>query len=240
MPNIYIGTSGWNYKHWRDDVFYPTGLPQKKWLSHYVQFYNIVELNVTFYRLVPKTTFQKWYKETPGDFLFVAKGSRYITHIKRLKDVKGALHIFLKNVAGLKKKLSCILWQLPPSSKKDLKRLEAFLKLLPAPIRQVFEFRHLSWFDAEVYALLKAYNACLCIASGGPIKTIKEVTADFIYLRFHGLQAIGRGYYTDAELKTWARFVKTCQPRDAYAFFNNDLGGYAIQNSLTFKKYLKA
>ena len=165
MPRLFIGTSGWNYPHWKNR-FYPRGLKQSEWLSYYARFFNCVELNVTFYRLVEKEVFQNWRKNTPRAFCFVAKGSRFITHIKRLKSVKEPLDLFLRNARGLGDKLAAILWQLPPSFKKDTPRIEIFLKQLKkTKIRQVFEFRNDSWFDKEILSLLKEYNACLCIAS---------------------------------------------------------------------------
>ena len=123
MYRLFIGTSGWNYPHWSGGVFYPPGLSQNKWLQYYTDFFNSVELNVTFYRLVQKKTFQNWHKRTPKDFYFVAKGSRFITHIKKLKAVKEPLSLFIESAINLKEKLAAILWQLPPSLKKDLKRL---------------------------------------------------------------------------------------------------------------------
>lgn len=209
MPKLFIGTSGWNYAHWANGVFYPEGLSQGKWLQHYVKYFNAVELNVTFYRLVQKNTFSNWHKRTPQGFSFVAKGSRFITHIKKLKGVEESLTLFIDNVIELKEKLSAILWQLAPSFKKDLKRLERFLKLLKKKeIRQVFEFRNETWFDKEVYDLLKEYNACLCIAHSGRFPFVKEVTADFLYLRFHGGESLYSSNYSDKELKDWARFAR--------------------------------
>lgn len=253
MSRLFIGTSGWNYPHWRD-IFYPKDLSQSKWLQHYTEFFNAVELNVTFYRLVQKKTFQNWYKRTPRDFYFVAKGSRFITHIKKLKAAKESLGLFIDNVIELKEKLAAILWQLPPSfsrqscnvgrdpafaGKKDLKRLEAFLKLLKkTKIRQAFEFRNESWFDKEVYALLKQYGACLCIAHSSRFPCVKELTADFLYLRFHGGESLYSSNYPDKELKEWANFAKSTK-RDIFAFFNNDAYGYAVKNALRFRELLK-
>ncbi|MCM8797439.1 MAG: DUF72 domain-containing protein [Candidatus Omnitrophica bacterium] len=144
------------------------GLNKSKWLQYYTRFFNSVELNVTFYRLLQKKSFENWRKRTPKDFYFVAKGSRFITHIKKLKAVAEPLKLFIDSAYGLKEKLAAVLWQLPPGFKKDAKRLGVFLKLLKkTKIRQVFEFRNESWFDKEVYSLLKEHNACLCIAHSG-------------------------------------------------------------------------
>lgn len=237
MPKLFVGTSGWNYPHWQD-VFYPKGLSQTRWLEHYVKSFNAVELNVTFYRLVQKKTFENWYKRTPKEFYFIAKGSRFITHIKKLKDSRDPLNLFFDNCLGLKEKLACVLWQLPPAYKKDLRRLEDFLKLLrKVKTKQAFEFRHKTWFDKEIYDLLKSYNACLCIADSDPWPCIKEVTADFIYLRFHGRDGLYSGNYSNGQLKEWSDFAKNTK-RDIFAFFNNDAYGYAVKNALRFRKLL--
>lgn len=241
MPKKFIGTSGWNYPHWAGGVFYPEGLSQSRWLDYYTQFFNSVELNVTFYRLVKKETFGNWRKTTPKDFYFVAKGSRFITHIKRLKAPKESLGMLFDNVSGLKEKLAAILWQLPPGFRADLRRLEGFLKLLKKrKARQAFEFRHESWFNKEVYSLLREYNACLCIAHSGRFPCVREVTADFLYLRFHGGSPIlYSANYSDKELKEWADFAKRHKSKDIFAFFNNDACGYAVKNALKFKELLR-
>lgn len=238
MSQLFIGTSGWNYPHWQG-VFYPKELRQSEWLKYYTGFFNCVELNVTFYRLVEKKTFQNWYKNTPKDFYFVAKGSRFITHIKKIGNVGESVKLFINNAKGLKEKLAAILWQLPPSLKKDLKRLESFLKLLKeTKFRQVLEFRNDTWFDKEVYRLLKEYNACLCIAHSGRFPCAKEVTSDFIYLRFHGGGQLYGSNYSDKELKEWAVFTRNFPQSDIFAFFNNDAYGYALKNALRFKELL--
>jgi uncharacterized protein YecE (DUF72 family) len=242
MSRLFVGTSGWHYPHWARGVFYPTGLNQGKWLEYYATFFNCVELNVTFYRLVQMKTFQNWYKRTPEDFYFVVKGSRFITHIKKIKGISESLKLFIDNAIELKGKLAAILWQLPPGLKKDLKRLELFLKLLKkTQIRQVFEFRNISWFDQEVYNLFKEYNSCLCIAHSSRFPCIKETTADFLYLRFHGAESLYSSNYSNKELKEWADFTKKISSRDGknkdiFVFFNNDACGYAVKNALKFKE----
>jgi uncharacterized protein YecE (DUF72 family) len=250
MSKLFIGTSGWNYPHWAGGVFYPEGLSQDKWLRYYTNNFNAVELNVTFYRLVQKKTFQNWYKHTRKDFYFVVKGSRFITHILRLNRIKSSLNLFIDNVVELKEKLAAVLWQFPPSFKQDLKRLESFLKLLTkTKIRQVFEFRNESWFKQDSYSLLKNHNACLCIAHSSRFPCIKEVTADFFYLRFHGGGSLYSSNYTDKELKEWANFAKNLsvkvrdassgKNKDVFAFFNNDAKGFAVKNAMRFREFLK-
>ncbi len=239
MLKLFIGTSGWNYSHWRDGIFYPEGLNQNTWLEYYTKFFNSVELNVTFYRLVQKNTFQNWYKRTPKDFYFVSKGSKFITHIKKLKAVKKPLDLFTENILELRDKLAAVLWQLPPNFKKNTRTLESFLNLLnKTKTRQVFEFRNDTWFDREIYTLLKEYNACLCIAHSSRFPCVKEVTADFLYLRFHGGESLYASNYTDKELKEWASFAKSTK-RDIFAFFNNDAEGFAVKNALKFRQFLE-
>jgi uncharacterized protein YecE (DUF72 family) len=239
MSKLFIGTSGWNYPHWADGVFYPVGVSQDKWLQYYTMNFNAVELNVTFYRLIRAKTFQNWHKRTPKNFYFVAKGSRFITHILKLNRVKASLNLFIENAVELKEKLAAILWQLPPGFKQDLKRLESFLKLLAkTKIRQVFEFRNASWFQKDAYSLLKKYNACLCIADSSRFPSVKEVTADFLYLRFHGRGSLYSCEYTDKELRGWAGFAKKFKNKDIFAFFNNDAEGFAVKNAMRFRELL--
>lgn len=238
---FYIGTSGWNYPHW-ESRFYPEGLTQNKWLDYYVNFFNAVELNVTFYRLIKKQTFKNWYEKTPPGFYFVAKGSRFITHIKKLKNCKEALKTFFDNCLTLKEKLSCILWQLPPGFKKDTSRLTEFLKLINQDtkgIRQAVEFRNRSWFTQDIYDLLRKYNVSLCIAHSKYWPCEKVITADFLYLRFHGGEALYSSCYSEKELKEWAGFALNSKVKDIFAFFNNDREAFAVKNALRFKQLLE-
>jgi uncharacterized protein YecE (DUF72 family) len=242
MGQLYIGTSGWNYKHWRDGVFYPPRLPAGRWLEHYAGVFNSVELNVTFYRSVPRTTFEGWRRGTPEEFRFVAKGPRFITHLKRLKVERESVDYFLKSAGGLGEKLSAVLWQLPPRFRKDLGRLERFLEMSDdGRTRRVFEFRDESWFDEEVFELLRRHGVCLCTAHSArrplslPGKTVREITSDFLYLRFHG----GRdpsSEYSHEELVEWAAFARRFRTGDLYAFFNNDARGFAVKNALEFRE----
>ena len=240
MSKVFVGTSGWNYPHWAKGVFYPQGLSQRQWLEHYCGFFNCVELNVTFYRLVQKAVFQNWRKRTPPNFYFVAKGSRFISHIKKLRDVKESLDLFNDNVKELKEKLSVILWQFPPAFKNNPKLLEDFLKALKkTKIRQAFEFRNESWFQKDIYDILKGYNACLCIAHSGRFPCVREVTADFLYLRFHGGGSLYSSDYPDKDLKEWAAFARQFRGEDIFAFFNNDACGYAVKNALRFRELIE-
>jgi uncharacterized protein YecE (DUF72 family) len=163
MPRVLVGTSGYTYRHWWDGVFYPRTLPQKEWLEFYSQFFDTVELNVSFYRLPNRKTFEGWYQRTPGGFLFSVKGSRFSTHIKRLRDCKEPLGVFFHPALGLKEKLNVILWQFPPTFQVNLNRLREFCGFLrdvaaSHAVRQAFECRNESWFCPEVYRLLSEYH----------------------------------------------------------------------------------
>lgn len=242
---VFIGTSGYNYWHWGDGVFYPADLPQGKWLEYYTKFFDTVELNVTFYRLPQKKTFGNWYKRTAKNFLFVAKGSRFITHIKKLKDCAEPLKIFFTNVSALKEKLGPVLWQLPPGLKANKEKLSNFcrvLKKMMPKIAQVFEFRNESWFNDEIYEVLRKYNFLLCIAHSPDWPCVEEITADSVYLRFHGGETLYGSNYSEEELKSWARKIRNWlkQVKSVYVYFNNDAYGYAVKNALRLKEMISA
>jgi uncharacterized protein YecE (DUF72 family) len=252
--DVRIGTSGYTYDHWRG-VFYPEDLPSKRWLEYYTKFFKTVELNVTFYRLLQEAAFKSWYKRTPKDFIFVLKGSRFITHVKKLHEVGPATKLFFSRANFLKEKLGVVLWQLPPSWKKNIERLESFLKMVTkkhgiasrssnarndSPVRQVFEFRHKSWFCEEIYKLLKKYKAALCVADSPEFPMAEVVTANFVYLRFHGGKILYGSRYSKKEMQEWARKIKKWAKNgfDVYAYFNNDAFGYAVENAKELKKLL--
>ncbi len=242
---IYIGTSGYSYKHWWNGVFYPRETPQKHWLEYYAEHFNTVELNVTFYRLPKETVFQGWYKRTPKDFRFTVKGNRYITHIKRLKDCNEPLKLFLKNASGLKQKLALILWQFHPKMKADPERLTEFCTLLKmqkiaSQIRHAFEFRHESWFCDEIYGILRNNNLALCIAHSPRWPLVESVTADFVYLRFHGGERLYGSNYSEKEMKEWAAKARGWleEGKDVYAYFNNDAQGFAVKNALSLHQLI--
>lgn len=238
MAEVWIGTSGFSYPHWGKGVFYPSDLPQTKWFEYYCQHFKTVELNVSFYRLPKKETFTGWRKRAGKDFIFAVKGSRYITHIKRLKDCQEPIKTFFKNANGIKGKNDVVLWQLPPRYKANLERLSQFLKLLPKNWRYAFEFRDESWLTDEIYKILGKYNAAIVFQDSPGWSIANEITADFVYLRFHGKTHLYSSCYTEDELKDWAKKIKNWQKRgwDCYAYFNNDALGYAIENAQTLKK----
>lgn len=240
MPRLHIGCSGFNYKHWKG-VFYPDTLPEKRWLEHYQSVFSTVELNVTFYRLPLVSSFNRWYHATPPDFVFSIKGSRFITHLKRLVDPEDSLRLFFERAAPLKEKLQVVLWQFPPSFHADIERLYKFLKLLKGyPVRHTFEFRHESWITGEVITLCKKNKVSLCTADAPAFLFTLPVTADFVYLRRHGALAEG-GDYSEDFLREDARRVKSFLKKglDVFVYFNNDLFSYAPQNARTLQELLR-
>jgi len=232
---IFIGTSGWVYDDWWGR-FYPQNINPEERLEYYSKYFNIVEINSSFYHLPKLKTFENWRLKTPDQFVFSAKLSKYITQIKKLNDSKEPLELFLSQSKGLGKKLQAILVQLPPNFKKDLKRLEEFLKLLPKKPRFAFEFRHITWLDREVYDLLRKYKVGFVIQDSSRWPGAKVVTADFVYLRFHG-RVLYASNYPKPELKKWSEKIKNWlfEGLDVYGFFNNDTNAYAVKNALSLK-----
>ena len=217
--NLYVGTSGYSYKEWKGK-FYPEDLPDKQMLHFYGERFRSVEINNTFYRLPKASVLEAWASEVPADFKFVLKASQRITHMQRLKDAGDSLSYLLKVAETLKDRLGPILFQLPPYLKKDAARLKEFLALLPPDRRAAFEFRHQSWFDDEVFGLLRDQQAVLCIAEAENDLDIPFVsTADWGYLRLR------RPDYGDLELKAWSERVRQQSWSDAFIFFKHEEEG---------------
>ncbi len=238
MAELRIGTSDWVYKHWRD-IFYPKGLPARAWFAHYASLFNTVEINNSFYRLPPETTFDAWRKQAPPGFLYAVKASRYLTHVRRLINPEEPLKTFLERADHLGPTLGPILYQLPPRWHVNLPRLEYFFSLLPAGYTHVVEFRDQSWLIEDVFQLLERYHVAHCIHDMRPLEVPLRVTAGTAYVRFHGAPVQGGNYPADA-LRTWAERIERWH-RDqipVYAYFNNDPHGYAIQNALSLKQLL--
>jgi len=235
---IRIGTSGWVYKHWKG-VFYPPELPERSWLEFFCRQFDTVEINNSFYRLPLESTFAAWRKQTPEGFCFAVKASRFITHIKRLKDPADPIERFFSRVQALGPRTGPILWQLPPSMKRDDDRLAAFLAALPRAYRHAFEFRHKSWLDAAVYGLLAEYDAALCIPDRPDLPCAVERPASWSYVRLHGSAENG-GRYDAAELDRWAERIRRLRADDAavYVYFNNDQRGFAIDNARALRDKL--
>lgn len=232
---VRIGTSGWMYDHWRG-VLYPPELPKKDWLPFYAQIFDTVEVNASFYHLPKEETFKRWYHETPPNFLFAVKASRYITHVKKLRDVSEALLLFYRRVELLKEKCGPLLFQFPPRLSFFRETMEAFLRELSPSFRYVFEFRHPSFFCEELYELLRTRGIALCFADTPFFPYAEVTTAPFVYLRLHGSQSLYTHRYSDEELLSWAEKIKRWQEKhDVYCYFDNDYRGFAVENALTLR-----
>jgi len=229
---VWLGTSGYVYRHWRKGVFYPPGLPARQELGYFASHYRTVELNNPFYRLPTAEMFQRWAGNTPTGFQFAVKASRYITHIKRLRDVASELDLFLERADHLGSKLGPILFQLPPNQQIEVDRLRQFLLLLSRSRRWVLEFRHPSWHRAEVYQLLTDHAVALCIPVGGGLHPDRVTTAPFTYFRMHRGEEPAGGF-TEAELISWAAQIRALRNagKEVYVYFNNDWGGFAIRDA---------
>jgi uncharacterized protein YecE (DUF72 family) len=240
---IRVGCSGWNYAHWRHGVFYPERCPPARWLRFYAQFFDTVELSNTFYRLPRTTAVARWVAESSADFVFAVKVSRYLTHVKRLADTETHLTLLLERIEPLlaSAKMGPLLWQLPPTFRRDDERLARALAVFPRRLRHAIEFRHESWFAPEVTALLRERNVALVIADRPEIAPFQthELTADFTFVRFHHGSRGAGGNYSERELDEWAARIRPWSERgDVYAYFNNDWQGFAVQNALGLKARL--
>jgi len=243
--DIRIATSGWHYDDW-SSLFYPSELPKSKWFEYYSKHFDTVEINNTFYHLPKEQTFANWRKQAPKNFLFTVKANRYITHIKRLNEPQEPLERFFGRANLLQAHLGPVLYQLPPSFHKDLDRLKVFLQALSSiPVANlhkkqiaVFEFRHESWFSQDTYELLSEFNAAFCIHDLVSIPTPRVITGDVIYVRFHGPTGRYAGNYSKSALRSWAKWIKANikDKKAIYAYFNNDIHAYAVNNAKTLKE----
>jgi uncharacterized protein YecE (DUF72 family) len=234
---IRIGCSGWNYRHWRGPV-YPSSEPSRRWLDLYADWFDTVEVNATFYRLPERRVVRRWAESTSPGFCFAVKSSRYLTHVKRLRDLRPGLERLYERIEPLQdaQKLGPVLWQLPPRFRRDDDRLADALAALP-PGRHAFEFRDASWFSDAVYELLRAHDAALVVAVRAPAPPTPWIeTAPWSYIRFHNGQARG-GAYGRRALATWARRIAEARG-DVYAYFNNDWEAFAVANARTLQGIL--
>ena len=243
MGEIRIGCSGWNYATWRE-TFYPPGCPASRWLEHYATVFDTVEVNTTFYRLARREAVARWVRQTPPEFLFAVKASRYLTHIKRLTDMGRGLERLYEPLEPLieAERMGPMLWQLPPNFRRDDERLQFALANLPRG-RHVFEFRHPTWFVEPVYRALREHGVALCIADRPEIASFQthELTADFTFVRFHYGHRGRRGNYSETELAEWAeRIAEWGRSADVYAYFNNDWEVFAPRNAVTLRRRLDA
>lgn len=233
MPELCIGCSGFSYSHWRGP-FYPDNLRQKEWFDYYCTTFSSVELNVTFYRLLKAETFTHWQRESPPGFTFSLKGSRFITHVKKLVEPEEPLARFMAGALLLGAKLRVILWQFPPNFSCNIGRLQHFLDLLAGyPVRHALEFRHESWCCAEVIALCRVAGVALCMADWPDFITDLPLTAGFVYLRRHGRAGSYAGCYSQDELSADAGRIRSYLEggRDVFIYFNNDAQAFAPQNA---------
>jgi len=240
--SCHIGTSGWHYKHWKGP-FYPESFSEKEFLSFYSNHFNAVEINNSFYKLPDKRILKQWRQTVRDDFIFTVKASRYITHMKKLKEPQKSISNFFNTIGNLNNKLGPILFQLPPNWRINSKRLEAFMAELPERQRYVFEFRDRTWFDNSVYDLLLEYNAAFCIYDLKGKMSPEIVTADFVYIRLHGPDKTAyQGSYSKRQLTTWANKFNNWakEGKEVYCFFDNDQKGYAAKNALTLKNILNS
>jgi uncharacterized protein YecE (DUF72 family) len=240
VRSVRIGCSGWNYGHWRERV-YPKGVPARRWLAHYATLFDTVEINNTFYRLPSPAAVTNWVLETPPDFLFAVKASRYLTHMKRLTDMGAGVGRFYERIAPLagSPKMGPVLWQLPRTFLRDDERLASALERLPAG-RHCFEFRHESWFHPDVYGVLREHGVALVVGDTPqrPFQTY-ELPADWTFVRFHYGHRGRGGNYSERELAEWAGRIRDWRTSvEVYAYFNNDWQGYAVANGLRLKELL--
>jgi uncharacterized protein YecE (DUF72 family) len=238
---VRVGCSGWQYKHWRGD-FYPAELPTSRWFAHYALTFDTVEINNTFYRLPEASTFAKWRDQAPSHFLYAVKASRFLTHMKKLKDPEEPIARFFDRSHRLEPHLGPILYQLPPRWPIDLPRFEHFLAALPRGYAHTIEFRDASWYDERVYELLRRHEVALCLHDMQGSATGKLIVGPFVYVRFHfGTTKYG-GRYPDERLDDWAGWLasRALEGLNVFAYFNNDTGGHAPRDAVRLRHRILA
>jgi uncharacterized protein YecE (DUF72 family) len=243
MPSrnpIRIGTSGWHYGHWRGP-FYPVDLTPEGFLKFYLQHFQTVEINNSFYKLPKEETLKAWKNAVPHDFIFAAKASRFITHMKKLKEPEQPLATFLGRMAVLGDQLGPVLFQLPPRWKFNVERLGNFLAALPGDFRYAFEFRDPSWINKQACQALAEHGVAFCIYDFAGYLAPKEVTADFVYIRLHGPGGAYQGSYDTQTLAGWAGAISAwaAQGKEVFCYFDNDEAGFAAHNAMMLKEMLK-
>ena len=241
---IYVGTSGWSYKHWKGG-FYPAKLASTKWLQFYAEHFSTTEINASFYRLPSEETVTKWTETVPEDFLFCPKMRRYLTHMKKLRDPEEPLERFFSIFHKMKDKMGPVLVQLPPMLKFNYDVTEHFYRLLKTKYRQyhfVMEIRHESWLEEVSLTLMTAFDIGFVISQSDKFFPYEEVvTAKNIYIRFHGPKDLYASSYTDKQLKSYAKKIKNwvSEGHEVWAYFNNDIHGYATQDAERLLQFLK-
>jgi uncharacterized protein YecE (DUF72 family) len=237
---IYIGTSGWHYDHWKGP-FYPPDLADGALLEHYAGIFDTAEINNSFYRLPEKGTLARWKDAVPEDFVFSVKASRYLTHMKKLKDPREPLARLLDRTSTLGDKLGPVLFQLPPRWRANPERLAGLLEILPEGRRYAFEFRDPDWFDAKIYGLLREHGSSFCVYDLAGETSPREITADYVYVRLHGPGGPYQGRYGAERLVGWAEAISAWRKQglDVYCYFDNDQAGYAAEDALGLRRMLE-
>jgi uncharacterized protein YecE (DUF72 family) len=244
LATYWIGTSGWNYKHWKG-LFYPEDLPQKRWFDHYARHFRTVEINNSFYREPAAKTYDGWRNAAPEGFCFAVKAHRFLTHRKLLIDPEDPLERIVKGARRLEHHLGPILYQMPPNFRRSgdrPERLEAFLRILPPDLEHVMEFRDKSWWTEETLDQLRAHAVAFCWHDFGGADVPLAATVRFAYLRFHGGGQKYYGNYPYDALEEYARRIRELarEVDDIYIYFNNDIGGHAVTNAQTMAGLLHA
>ena len=236
MNAIRIGCSGWNYRHWRE-LFYPKGLPQRRWFDFYAEHFDTVEINNSFYRLPKAETFEAWRAQAPPGFCYAVKANRFLTQAKKLKDCAEPLARMMPPFRALGERLGLILYQLPPRFRINLERLESFLALAPKDVTNVFEFRDPSWYTEETLALLDRHGASFCVHDMPGSATERIAVGRAAYVRFHGGAGKYWGRYSDEALLGWTDWLveQARAGRTVWAYFNNDIQAHAIHDAQTLK-----
>jgi uncharacterized protein YecE (DUF72 family) len=236
MEVIRIGCSGWNYRHWRE-LFYPKGLPQRRWFEYYAEHFATVEINNSFYRLPKAETFEKWRAQAPPGFCYAVKANRFLTQAKKLKDCEEPLERMMTPFRALGDRLGPILYQLPPRFRINLDRLERFLELVPKEVSNVFEFRDSSWYVPETFAMLDRHGAGFCVHDMAGSATERVATGKLAYVRFHGATGKYHGRYPDERLLSWTDWIvgQARSGRPVWCYFNNDIDAHAIHDAQTLK-----
>lgn len=236
---LYIGCSGFSYKEWKD-IFYPHGLPARLWLDYYSKKFNTLEINSSFYRTPTEKTINNWYEQTPDDFIFSVKAPKLITHLKRFNIEKSIVDDFtalIKN--GLKQKLGCILYQMPPSFHYSEERLQLIVERLDGVVKNALEFRHKSWWTRQVYDTFKKHNIIFCGQSyPGDIPEDVIQNTSVVYYRFHGKPVLYKSLYDEKALKDVASQLKKNR-KEAFIYFNNTWGESALINAVQLQKITK-
>ncbi len=235
-----VGTSGWRYEHWKN-VYYPSGLAGTKTLAYYATDFRSVELNTSFYRVWNAEAYRKWAQTVGDGFIFSVKAPRFVTHMKKLLPSKVVLREFFHAIRALGSALGPVLFQLPPRWKKHTARLETFLDALPADVQYAWEFRDKSWYDDDVYEVLRSRGSAMVLHDHASAPSPVRLTADWLYVRLHGPRGDYASQYSKYELRKWEEILNSLPTVSlAYVYFNNDAHGYAVRNALQLQAMIQA